>query len=363
VPKLRAALVTPMTGPLARFGRESAKALGLWAEHAADLPAPWTGVELAVLDAGEDAGTVMREAVEARPDLVFGPYGSSPTVAAARATNRVLWNHGGATSALRRPDFPRVINVLSPASSYPDGVLRAVRAVDPAASTASVLHGSTGFGQDVASGATSTARELGFEVRTARFEPDHVTEAAATLPAADLLLVAGGFEDEVAAAHALLPGGWRAAAFIGAGVEEVLAPIGDLREGLLGPAQWMASAAPEPDEGPDASWFVRRFREAAGAEPSYPAVQAFAAGVICALCLRDGGVDDEAQLATARQLECTTLYGGFRLDPASGLQVGHEVLIVQWQEGVRRVVWPPERAERVLRYPRPGSRAAKRHRE
>jgi hypothetical protein len=29
-----------------------------------------------------------------------------------RATDRVLWNHGGATSALRYPDFPGVINVL-----------------------------------------------------------------------------------------------------------------------------------------------------------------------------------------------------------------------------------------------------------
>jgi branched-chain amino acid transport system substrate-binding protein len=134
----------------------------------------------------------------------------------------------------------------------------------------------------------------------------------------------------------------------------VLAPVADLREGLLGPAQWAASAAPEPDEGPDAGLFVRGFRRVTGSEPSYPAVQAFAAGVLCARCLRDGGVDDEAQLAAARRLECTTLYGGFRLDPASGLQTGREVLIVQWQEGVRRVVWPPERAEQPLRYPLPG---------
>ena len=60
---------------------------------------------------------------------------------------------------------------------------------------------------------------------------------------------------------------------------------------------------------------------------------------------------DAAQLAAARQLACTTLYGGFRLDPVSGLQVGHRVLTVQWQNGARRVVWPPEQAERSLLYP------------
>ena len=346
--RLRAALVTTVSGPLARFGRESETALELWAERAARLPPPWAGVDLEVWDAGSDPGDAMHAAVEARPDVLFGPYGSSPTVAAARATDRALWNHGGATSALCRPDFPNVINILSPASSYFAGTLRAIRAADPASGSVCVLHSSSGFGRDVASGAASTARELGFEVQTVSFEPGHAAEAAAILPEAEVLLVVGGFEDEVGAAESLLPGGWRAAAFVGAGVEEVLASLGELREGLLGPAQWIAAAAPEPDEGPDAEWFVESFRRTAGSEPSYPAVQAFAAGILCARCLRDGGVDDAAQLAAARQLECTTLYGGFRLDPQSGSQVGHEVLTVQWQDGVRRVVWPPEQAERPL---------------
>jgi hypothetical protein len=35
-----------------------------------------------------------------------------------------MWNHGGAASALRRPDFARMFDVLSPAPSYVDGVLR-----------------------------------------------------------------------------------------------------------------------------------------------------------------------------------------------------------------------------------------------
>jgi branched-chain amino acid transport system substrate-binding protein len=162
----------------------------------------------------------------------------------------------------------------------------------------------------------------------------------------------GSFEDEIAAARVLLGRGWRAAAFVAAGVEEVLAPLGAGREGLLGPAQWVAATAAEPDEGPDAAWFVDAFRRMTGEEPGYPAVQAFAAGVLSARCLRDAGTtDDAAQLAAAARLSCRTLYDGFRLDPVSGLQVGHEVLTVQWQGGSRRVVWPPELAERPLSYP------------
>ncbi len=70
-----------------------------------------------------------------------------------------------------------------------------------------------------------------------------------------------------------------------------------------------------------------------------PAAQAFAAGLLCARCLRESGTSEDAvQFAMAKQLVCTTLYGGFRLDPVSGLQVGHQVLIVQWQNGIRGIL-------------------------
>lgn len=347
--KLRAALVTPLSGPLALFGRAAATGLTLWARYAANLPPPWTGVELDVRDTISDPGAAMRAVTDTCPDVLFGPYGSSPMLAVMRATDRVVWNHGGATSQLSWPAFPQVINVLSPASTYFDGVLQAMRATDPYAATVSVLYASSGFGRDVTTGVTSAATRLNFEVRTVPFEPGHAAETASTLPTADVLLVAGSFADELEAAPVLLTRSWRAAAFVGAGVEEVLAPLGELREGLLGPAQWIATTALKPDEGPDSAWFVAKYRHIAGVDPPYPAAQAFAAGLLCARCLRESGMsEDAAQLATARQLACTTLYGRFRVDPVSGLQVGHQVLIVQWQNGARRVVWPPEQAERSV---------------
>ncbi len=349
---LRVALVTPLTGPLARYGRAGATAVDVWARQAARRPAGWRGVKLEVHDAHPDPAQAMHAATASHPDIVFGPYGSSPTVAAAAATDRLVWNHGGATSQLARPRFPHVVNVPSPASAYFRGTLQAVRAADPDARTVALLHGETGFARDVASGARAAATALAFEVRAVEFPPGQAPDAAAGLPDAEALLVVGSFDDELAAARVLLGRGWRAAAFVAAGVQEVLAPLGAGREGLLGPAQWMAATAPEPDEGPDAVWFVDAFRRATGEEPAYPAVQAFAAGVLSARCLRDAGTtDDAAQLAAAARLSCRTLYGGFRLDPASGLQVGHEVLTVQWQGGSRRVVWPLELAESPLSYP------------
>src|SRR6266581_6812372 len=163
--RLRAALVTPLTGSLAPFGYASAAGLTLWARYAAHLPSPWDGVELAVQDTATDPAAAMHEAIATHPDVVFGPYGSSTALAALRVTDRVVWNHGGATSQLSRPAFPQVINVISPASTYFAGVLQAVRACDPGAATVSLFHTTSGFGRDVAAGAANAATNLKFEVQ------------------------------------------------------------------------------------------------------------------------------------------------------------------------------------------------------
>ena len=308
-----------MSGPLARYGRAGADGLALWAQRA--------GAELAVFDTHPDPRAAVRRAEGA--EVLFGPYGSGPARAVAAATERLVFNHGGA-----RAEAANLVPVLAGAETYFVGALRAV----PGVRRVCLVGGDTGFARAVAAGAEREARRLGLPITR-----DETAEDPATL-----LLVVGGFEDELAAARRLLPGRWRAAAFVGAGVDEVLAELGDRREGLLGPAQWLASAAPLPDEGPTAADFVADFRRrTGGAEPPYPAAQAFAAGVIAARCVRDaGGTGDAALLAAARALDCTTLFGRFRL--RDGRQVGHEVLTVQWQGGVRRVVWPPERAEALV---------------
>lgn len=335
---VRATLVTPLSGPLAGYGEAGAAALQLWAERGMHDAA----IELTVFDAHPDPAAAMQRAEHTKPDLLFGPYGSSTTAAAARATSRLVWNHGGA----RVGASENVINVLAPADSYFVGALDVVQRADPGLGQVCVLHGDTGFGRDVADGAVDAAAGYGLHATRAALPDDP--------PEGELLLVVGGFDDELAAGRRLLPGRWRAAGFVGAGVDEVLAELGDRREGLLGPAQWLPDAAPIPQEGPAAPDFVTAYRERTGSEPPYPAAQAFAAGVIAARCLYDAGTPHDSALRSAvHQLACTTMFGRFRLDPSTGRQVGHQVLTVQWQDGVRRVVWPHEQAQTTLRYPLP----------
>jgi branched-chain amino acid transport system substrate-binding protein len=350
---LHAALVTPLTGPLELYGKTCATALTLWAKQAPGLPAPWTRVELDVQDSGENLLSVMQSIREKRPDVVFGPYGSGPMLQAAKASHRVLWNHGGAISRLAKPTFPHVINVLSPASTYFARILQAIHSADPTTRTVSLFHSTTGFGRDVAIGAKQEATRLQMMIHPVAFAPSRPLENISTIPDGDILLVAGNFADERTVAPLLLARTWRFSAFVGAGVEEVFASLEARREGLIGPAQWIAHTAFNPDEGPDTRWFVTHYREAEGTDPPYAAAQAFAAGIVYARCLRDtGDAGDEAIQEAAQRLNRQTLFGAFDLDPERGLQRGHQVVVVQWQQGQRRVVWPPEQAECPLVFSR-----------
>jgi branched-chain amino acid transport system substrate-binding protein len=335
---LRAVLVTPLSGSLGGYGRAGANALGLWVSWHNDRFRP--RIEMAVFDAHPNPVAALNRSTQVAPDLLFGPYGSGPTTAVAGATSRLVWNHGGAWV----PASDNLVNVLAPADTYFHGAIRAVQEADPGIRTLCVLSSETGFNDAVAQGAVREARRLGLRAINGRLP--------GSAHPADVLLVSGPFAAEVDAARQLLPGSWRAAGFVGAGVEEVLAELGRGREGLLGPAQWLAETAPRPDEGPPAAEFVAAYRRSTGSEPPYPAAQAFAAGVIATRCLREAGTaNDDALMAVACDVEITTMFARFRLDPRTRRQVGHQVLTVQWQDDVRRVIWPPERAQTPLRYP------------
>ena len=97
---LRAAAALPLSGRYARPAADAAAGLRAWARAA--------GARLRVVDAGEAAGAAGALTRELAPGgrASSGPYGSGATRAAARALTGepwVLWNHGGAAWAHRRP--------------------------------------------------------------------------------------------------------------------------------------------------------------------------------------------------------------------------------------------------------------------
>jgi len=297
-------------------------------------------------DGGTRAGVRHALDVLARADLVIGPYGSDLVVEAARwagERSRVLWNHGGSADETQR--LPGVVSVPAPATRYFAPVLDAVAAQMPGARVV-VAAGRGAFGSSVANGAVSAAGRLGMEV-VAVAPHNEIPDQ----PDVDILLAAGSFADDVALIRRLRrrpPVLAAVAAGLGAFAAEVRA------EGVLAPSQWEEGARFHPDVGIRPSDVVRSLR--ARISPllevgpnlghiDYPTAQAYAAGLIALRCVQEAGmVEDAALHAAARSLRCTTFFGRFGLGP-DGRQAEHAVLVVQWHQGGKRLVWPPSLAE------------------
>jgi ABC-type branched-subunit amino acid transport system substrate-binding protein len=283
-------------------------------------------------------------------DLLVGPYASDLVAEAARwaadrGRARALWNHGGNADDVQR--LPRVVSVGTPASRYLASVLDAVATELPEARVM-VAVGRGAFGRSVAHGAREAVERLGMTI-VGIMTHGQVPE----VPNVDALLMAGTFAEDLELVRRLRARPPVIGA-VAAGLGTFGAELGRIAEGILGPSQWEEGLRFPIDVGPRQAEVVRSLRASvfptlragAGAgHVEYPTAQAYAAGLLAMHCVEEAAsLEDDALLATARALRCTTFFGAFWLD-ADGRQRQHEMLVVQWQEGVKAVVWPPRAAE------------------
>jgi branched-chain amino acid transport system substrate-binding protein len=307
---------------------------------------------VAILDDGSTRKGVMKALdMLAEADLLLGPYGSDLVVEAARWASehgRVLWNHGGSADDSQR--LGGLISVASPASRYLACVLEAIAPSLPNARVWLAV-GPGRFAHNAAEGARGAAQRLGMTVTRVTQHAD-VPDS----PDVDVLLCAGAFTDDLALVARLR----RRPAAVGA-VAAGLWPFGvqfrQRADGVLGPSQWEEGARFAVDVGSNQAQVLRALRAAAveslrtgwvGQHVDYPAAQAYAAGTIAFHAAgQAGSIEDRELEAAARRMRCTTFFGRFGLG-GDGRQADHEMLVVQWQESVKRIVWPSSLAETTL---------------
>ena len=349
-----------LTGRYALMGRLAA--VGLWqavgdvrAVGGVRIGAERFAPALAVVDdqsTREGVRRALDDLVEA--DVLFGPYGSDLVEEAAEAAaerRRVIWNHGG--SADQVEGLPGVVSVLSPASAYAGPMLEALVDLVPGVRLL-IAAGSGRFAKSVADGARRAAQRLGMNVvgTVPHAEvPDDPTRQA------DVVLAAGTFADDLELIRRL-KGRPAALAAVGAGIGRFGAELGPLAELVVGPSQWEEGVRFGADVGPSGAVVIRSLRaavitslraESTSGHVDYPTAQAYAACQVAMRCVEEAGTTHDAAVQrVAREFRCTTFFGRFGLGE-DGRQQDHEMLSVQWQEGMKRVVAPPFLAETDLR--------------
>lgn len=301
--------------------------------------------------------------VDNHVDVLLGPYASGLTrraAAVAAQHERVLWNHGGSTDAVYRTNNAWVVGLLTPASHYFHGVIDAVVEACPELRRVTILHGTTGaFPRDVGTGAVQHCRERGIETVQSIAFPPHTDDFMPLLQPLqvhppDVLLGVGRIEDDLRLAAQLVDLGLplKLVGLIVTPLQQFQTTLGKAVNGFTGPSQWEPGVVQAPDYGPATADVLRRLQRYTSEEVhiDYPMAQAYAGCLVVQRCIEvAGSLAQHALRRVAGELDFTTFYGRYRIDPHTGRQVGHVMPVVQWQQGSKVMVWPPEmRQQRLL---------------
>lgn len=370
--KITIGLSLSLSGQYAAMGREAETAIRLFVTDANGSTALHFNGERCefALECHDDASDPARCAdiyrslcSDRRADIIFGPYSSRlARVAApiAEQRGRLLINHGGADDELYTHSYKLIVGILSPASDYMREFVNLLSQLRIWRKRVAIVTSKSSFARAVASGLERAATERyprrhGVRVRVkwnGNFDSDSTPPQlfpALIRNRVDALASAGSYHHDLRVIRAIASSDLNIMVLgcVAAGVRRFAPDLGELAEGVVGPSQWENSleheslAAP-PALGPTSAEFVRRMRHATGESPDYPSAQIYAAGLLTAAALSSAASLDDIDLRAAfSDLRTTTMFGDFSIDRVTGRQLGHKMLLVQWQRG-RKVIIHPE---------------------
>ncbi|PKB65072.1 MAG: hypothetical protein BZY80_01030 [SAR202 cluster bacterium Io17-Chloro-G2] len=372
---IQAGIPVSLTGQFQVQGKQTLAGLQAWVDDvnkAGGIAPRSGGTRLALELVHYDDASLAHQARRAterlithdRVDLLFGPYSSvlaSAAAAVAEERHRVMWNQGGASDDIYQQGYRYIIGILTPATRYLEGLLPMVRQADENAASLGIVRASTGaFPKAVSWGVEAQAEALGFRLDLVEEfdagESDFnglAQEAARAGP--DVLVVVGRIGNDLSIAQSLVDhrASFKTVAVVAAGIQQFRDVLGADVNGFLGPSQWEAGAGFSQDHGPGTREVLDSLASLGHGVVDYPMVQAYAAGVVAQRCVEAAGtLNDEALRETAAGMDFCTFYGRFKIDPGTGRQIGRSVVLVQWQNGGKSVVWPPEQRQTALVYPR-----------
>lgn len=279
-------------------------------------------------------------------DLVLSPYGSTLSMAAAEVSEKygyVLLAASASSTAIWTRDFKGVFGVYSTAERYFLGFLDLV--ARQGHKTVAVVYSSTIFNVSAAEGVHKWSSLFGLEVVFSEKFGHHEDELSAIVyrlaeKKIDSVIFCGyppeGYHFiELLKKTALRPAGL--ALTIIPALPDFQARAGEFAEGIFGPSQWEAD---ERLPFPGTLAFINNFVALTGKKPSYQACSSYSAcQILERAILQAGEINHEKIRNFVSNLDTVTIMGRFKVD-FDGKQIGHNPILVQWQNGNKEIVYP-----------------------
>ena len=311
---------------------------------------------------------------EDQVDILLAPYSSTLTKAAAPVAEqyrKVIISHGGASDSIFQQGYKYAVQVLTPATKYLRSIITLLKEQNDPDIKIALIYENTAFSSTVAKGAREAIQEEGLNL-VYEFAYEKGTQDFAAIieeakaAGANVLLGGGHFQDGVALTQQAWQLGWKLKAIgilVAPTLPDFYKQLGDAANGVMAPAQWEIGVKYSPEAasqlgiewyGPTNEEYVQMYREMFGETPDYHAVEASAAIFFAVKAIeKAGSLDSDAIRAAANQVDIMTCFGRIRIDPQTGLQIAHQMVVIQWQNGEKKIIYPPEAAEAEPIYPAP----------
>jgi len=314
---------------------------------------------------------------------IMGPYSSGLTEVAgeiADGCDKIFLAAGGASNSLAENGWETFVMVNSPGSTYQSGFLDMLAGETSDNLDVAYLYEDGGFARSVRDATVALAEAAGHVTVYNEVYPvgadetdttliGHVNAIAALSP--DVVVGGGHYLDGVAMAQlfasavpAVEPDA--CSLLIAPASPEFyldVAPCDSCTyadhpaEGMTGPAQWDERVTFSGGNwfGPSAGEYLTLFEAAAdpGTEVAYQSATAAGGVLMLVAAIEEADSLETADVRAALgDLAIRTFYGDLDID-ADGLQVGHDMIQLQWQEGTMEVVWPADVSTASFQYPAP----------
>jgi len=294
---------------------------------------------------------------EDKVEAVMGPYSSGITESVAGISEKykkVMVSPLAATTSIFRQGRKYIFMVISPAEFYLEGLvdMGAKRGLK----TIAIINEDTLFPKATVVGTEELAKKRGLQVVLREAYPKGNTDFSALLVKIkavnpDIIAAATYFDDAVAITRQMKELNVNPKMFgvtVGGDIPEFYTLLKQNAEYVYGSTQW-DEVLPYPGQKEFLSAYQKRFKH----EPSYHAAAGYAGCLIYAEGVkRAKSLDADLVRAELLKLKIRTAFGDYAVDQ-DGFQTAHKMVMIQWQDGKRVVVWPDDLASGKLRFPTP----------
>ncbi len=291
-------------------------------------------------------------------DVLIGPYSSPITEAAANVNEKYkmpMVAPQASTTSIFKKGRKYIFMVTSPAEVYLEGLIDL--AARNGLKTVALINEDTLFPKATVQGTIDLAKKKGLRVVFVEAYPKGNTDFSAILTKVraanpDVLGAATYFDDAVAITRQMKELNVNPKMYgvtVGGDLPKFYELLGKNAEFIYGASQW------EPElPYPGLKEFVEAYqKEFPGADLSYHSAGGYGGCQILVEAIkRAGSLDGEKLREAILKLDLMTVYGGFKVDQ-DGFQIAHKMVMFQWQDGKKVIVWPNELAAGKPRLPAP----------